>query len=497
MSTFIPLAPEINKANISSQFSQDTQDISEVFEKAEFTKKEREKDAKKGTAMKDGSFPIISEEDLRHAIKDVGRSNNPEAAKAHIKKRAAALGCTGSLPANWMKKGELDELRKSEVESVYDDELNMFNDELEKGGQGSGPHKKGDSVIIGNRNGGAKGTYIRPANDSGYHIVQQRGQTGVSKLPDHQVHAIPDNEKKIKKSTEDVLSKGEGSRGGKVIGHTKSGKPIYAKAGIKDYPDFTAEDHDDAGVAHFDRGNLIAAGKHGRASEKMGAKKEGRKPHAWQGDDKDVKKYEDSMGFKDSMKEHKERQKSKNAAETEQVLRARAVHDSEESTPEQKMKARKFLDSKKKMSKSEDEVEKSFEDLLNISSDPVESAFRSLNLVETDPITKAFEDVLSKGEGSRGGKIVGHTKAGRPIYDNGTVKAFGKHVPIDVHSKIDHISRHDTGEDEEMNKIFVKHGVNEGYDTEHQLHDKYHSGEMTRKKLNLLHNDVKKHISKS
>lgn len=38
---------------------------------------------------------------------------------------------------------------------------------------------------------------------------------------------------------------GEGSRGGKVIGHTKSGKPIYEDGNFKkDYKDFTSEEHE-------------------------------------------------------------------------------------------------------------------------------------------------------------------------------------------------------------------------------------------------------------
>ena len=55
--------------------------------------------------------------------------------------------------------------------------------------------------------------------------------------------------------------RGEGSRGGKIIGHTKSGKPIYAanhtayaldgtKRGVKPYKDFTAQDHEDAYQLH-------------------------------------------------------------------------------------------------------------------------------------------------------------------------------------------------------------------------------------------------------
>jgi hypothetical protein len=57
-------------------------------------------------------------------------------------------------------------------------------------------------------------------------------------------------------NTEDILEKGgEGSRGGKVIGHTKSGKPIYDNGNdSKSYRSFTAEDHQDAADIHEKEG---------------------------------------------------------------------------------------------------------------------------------------------------------------------------------------------------------------------------------------------------
>jgi hypothetical protein len=67
----------------------------------EFDSEQRKKMAKKGAAMSDGSFPIANAEDLRNAIRLVGRAKNPAAAKAHIKRRAAALGLTSMLPDDW------------------------------------------------------------------------------------------------------------------------------------------------------------------------------------------------------------------------------------------------------------------------------------------------------------------------------------------------------------------------------------------------------------
>jgi len=46
------------------------------------------------------------------------------------------------------------------------------------------------------------------------------------------------------------IEKAEGDKGGKVIGHTKSGKPIYEHAKAKSYKDFTRQDHHDAYTTH-------------------------------------------------------------------------------------------------------------------------------------------------------------------------------------------------------------------------------------------------------
>jgi hypothetical protein len=57
-------------------------------------------------------------------------------------------------------------------------------------------------------------------------------------------------------------SSGEGSKGGKVIGHTKSGKPIYDSHGHAAHAGFSEQDHadardahDDHAMQHFDRDN--------------------------------------------------------------------------------------------------------------------------------------------------------------------------------------------------------------------------------------------------
>lgn len=66
------------------------------------------------------------------------------------------------------------------------------------------------------------------------------------------------NKQRIQKSFESMYESqiptlekgGEGSRGGKVIRHTKSGKPIYSEKHANDYKDFSKQDHKDAEEAH-------------------------------------------------------------------------------------------------------------------------------------------------------------------------------------------------------------------------------------------------------
>jgi hypothetical protein len=67
----------------------------------EFPAASREKMAKSGSALPGGGFPIPDIDALKRAIQSIGRAKNPAAAKAHIKKRAAALGATNLIPEDW------------------------------------------------------------------------------------------------------------------------------------------------------------------------------------------------------------------------------------------------------------------------------------------------------------------------------------------------------------------------------------------------------------
>lgn len=72
-----------------------------ILDLAIFTASQRRQLAGSGAALGDGSFPIRNEQDLRNAIRAIGRSKNPAAAKRHIIQRARSLGLMNVLPESW------------------------------------------------------------------------------------------------------------------------------------------------------------------------------------------------------------------------------------------------------------------------------------------------------------------------------------------------------------------------------------------------------------
>lgn len=72
-----------------------------MVEGREFKTKERTDLADKGNALPDGSFPIKSVQDVKNAIRAVGRAKDIDAAKRHIKKMARKLGVENLIPISW------------------------------------------------------------------------------------------------------------------------------------------------------------------------------------------------------------------------------------------------------------------------------------------------------------------------------------------------------------------------------------------------------------
>ena len=81
-------------------------EAAEIAMKNAFSEENRMDLAKDGKAMEDGSYPIVSEGDLRNAIQAFGRAKDKEATKKHIMKRARALKLESLIPANWIAGGE-------------------------------------------------------------------------------------------------------------------------------------------------------------------------------------------------------------------------------------------------------------------------------------------------------------------------------------------------------------------------------------------------------
>lgn len=74
---------------------------------------ERERLASRGKALPDGSFPIANTSDLRNAIKLAGNAKDPAKARAHIIRRAKALGAMDMIPDTWRtSKAELRDILK-------------------------------------------------------------------------------------------------------------------------------------------------------------------------------------------------------------------------------------------------------------------------------------------------------------------------------------------------------------------------------------------------
>lgn len=147
---------------------------------------------------------------------------------------------------------------------------------------------------------------------------------------------------RLEKSEENDIEKSEGSRGGKVIGHTKSGKAIYINHNHSDHKEFAHDDHADAAEKH----SRISAGS---------LKADDRLQHSLSANHHWKKAYE-----KSSIK------KSEDDEPTEEdMIKADAEFDL--------MKSTELLD-------------------------------------------QPFNLDIIKGEGSRGGKVIGHTKSGKAIY---------------------------------------------------------------------------------
>ncbi len=91
--------------------------------KRDFPPEARENMAEQGEAMPDGSFPIPDKDALRRAVASFGRADNPAAVRAHIMRRARALGAEDMLPEGWEKSTDKGMVMVETVELVKEAEV--------------------------------------------------------------------------------------------------------------------------------------------------------------------------------------------------------------------------------------------------------------------------------------------------------------------------------------------------------------------------------------
>lgn len=96
------IGEEIVEASAMNQLKYRDYEL-EYIERREFSKEKREKLAKTGAAMSDGSYPIENCSDVQNAVKAYGRAPESKraAVKKHIKSRARTLGCLRHIPDEW------------------------------------------------------------------------------------------------------------------------------------------------------------------------------------------------------------------------------------------------------------------------------------------------------------------------------------------------------------------------------------------------------------
>lgn len=163
---------------------------------------------------------------------------------------------------------------------------------------------------------------------------------------------------------------GEGSKGGNVIGHTQSGKPIYASAGSANHKEFTAKDHHEAAMVH---GNL----RERKAMDR----------HRLGNSDGTISKKQ----MKQKEKLQKEIDKHSDYQSAHRAKAYKLENKADPSGPSQK----DFDRADRKGDKDR----------------------RSRGWGRSMDIGQICDDLIKSGEGSRGGKIIGHTRRGKPIYE--------------------------------------------------------------------------------
>jgi ATP-dependent protease ClpP protease subunit len=106
----LPGRPMPKKGTLTEQIRAIVREELGIRDAGKYKQDDRDRMAKSGQAMPDGSYPIADEEDLDNAIHAVGRGGaDHDAIRRHIIKRAKALGLSEKIPDNWNADGSLQD----------------------------------------------------------------------------------------------------------------------------------------------------------------------------------------------------------------------------------------------------------------------------------------------------------------------------------------------------------------------------------------------------
>ncbi|MFJ2630837.1 hypothetical protein ACIO6U_02585 [Streptomyces sp. NPDC087422] len=113
------LVIRLHGASVSEEMAHGLTDASAAeLDKADLSAAGRKKAAASGAAMSDGSYPISTKADLRKAVKAVGRGGaDHNKIRAHIVKRAKALGLEALVPDNWNPDGSIKAAKADEPDA--------------------------------------------------------------------------------------------------------------------------------------------------------------------------------------------------------------------------------------------------------------------------------------------------------------------------------------------------------------------------------------------
>lgn len=138
----------VSAVNALEMFIDEDESEARDIAKRFFSQEKRDSMANSGAAMDDGSFPINNAEDVRNAVRLSGHHKNHSEAevRAHIVRRAKAVGAEGEIPEGWESGNDGDEDDKvtkavtadlvkaavAEVNKAWEAKFESLSDELAK-----------------------------------------------------------------------------------------------------------------------------------------------------------------------------------------------------------------------------------------------------------------------------------------------------------------------------------------------------------------------------